>query len=100
MRTRTIVVGALFVGVMFVAGAAFVNKMFDFILTMSGPDVAGFGTVAVTTYVMGMLPLMFLLLWAVTTGRFRDIEAPKLRMLELDREIERGGELGQGGRHV
>ena len=31
-------------------------------------------------------------------GRFRDVEAPKLRMLELDREIDRGGEMG-GARH-
>ena len=65
---------------------------------MSGDEVAGFGVVAVSTYLLGMLPLLFLMLWAVTTGRFRDVEAPKLRMLELDREIERGGEIG-GLRH-
>ena len=45
-----------------------------------------------------MLPIVFLTLWAVLTGRFRDIERPKFRMLELDEEIERGGELAGGGR--
>ena len=30
----------------------------------------------------------------LTTGRFRDVEAPARRMLELDRLIERGGEIG------
>lgn len=94
MRTRTVILFALFVGVMVVSGGAFFVKMFEFVMTMSGDEVAGFGAVAVTTYLMGMAPLLLLMLWAVTTGRFRDVEAPKLRMLELDREIERGGELG------
>ena len=39
-----------------------------------------------------MLPIVFLTLWAVLTGRFRDIERPKFRMLELDAELERRGE--------
>ena len=99
MRTRSVVLFTLFVGVMVVSGGAFFVKMFEFVMTMSGDEVAGFGAVAVTTYLMGMAPLLLLMLWAVTTGRFRDIEAPKLRMLELDREIERGGELG-GSPHV
>jgi hypothetical protein len=43
-----------------------------------------------------MAPIALIMLWAVTTGRFRDIEQPKIRMLELDREIERGGELASG----
>ncbi len=93
MRTRSVILFVMFVGVMVVAGSAFVMKMFDFIMTMSGDEVAGFGAVAVSTYLMGMAPLVLLLLWAVTTGRFRDIEAPASRMLELDREVERGGEL-------
>ena len=98
MRTRTVILYALFIGVMVVSGGAFVAKMFDFVMTMSGDEVAGFGAVAVSTYLLGMAPLLFLILWAVTTGRFRDVEAPKLRMLELDREIDRGGEMG-GARH-
>lgn len=94
MRARTVVVFTLAVGVMVVAGGAFMAKMFEFVMTMSGDEVAGFGAVAVTTYLMGMLPILFLMLWAVTTGRFRDVEGPKLRMLELDRLIERGGDVG------
>jgi hypothetical protein len=93
MRTRSVILFAMFTGVMVVAGGAFLMKMLDFIMTMSGDEVAGFGAVAVSTYLMGMAPLVLLMLWAVTTGRFRDVEAPARRMLELDREIERGGEL-------
>jgi hypothetical protein len=55
--------------------------------------------VAVATYLIGMLPLVFVTLWAVLTGKFRDIERPKFRLLEIDREIERGGELGPEPRH-
>ena len=93
MRTRSVILFAFFVGVMVVAGGGFFLKMFEFVMTMSGDEIAGFGAVAVSTYLLGMAPLLFLMLWAVTTGRFRDVEAPKYRMLELDREIERGGEL-------
>jgi hypothetical protein len=94
MRTRTVILASLFVGVMVVSGGAFFAKMFEFVMTMSGNEVAGFGAVAVSTYLLGMAPLLFLMLWAVTTGRFRDVEAPARRMLELDRLIERGGEIG------
>ncbi len=91
MRTRSIVVFVLAIGVMVIAGGAFLNKMVEFAITMAGDEVAGFGAVAVTTYLTGMLPLLFLTLWAIMTGRFRDIERPATRMLELDREIEAKG---------
>jgi nitrogen fixation-related uncharacterized protein len=93
MRTRTLVVFAFAVIVMVVAGTSFIYKMTEFAVTIARDDVQGFGAVAVATYLIGMLPLVFLTLWAVVSGKFSDIERPKLRMLELDREIERGGEL-------
>jgi hypothetical protein len=99
MRTKTVVLVAFMVGVLVIAGGAFVTKMFEFAMTMSGSEVAGFGAVAITTYLLGMLPLMLLTLWAATTGRFRDVERPKVRMLELDRRIERGGELEERPAH-
>jgi uncharacterized membrane protein YhaH (DUF805 family) len=85
---RQLVVFAFAIIVLVVAGTAFVYKMTEFAVTMSHDEVAGFGAVAVATYLIGMLPIVFVTLWAVLTGRFRDIERPKLRMLELDREIE------------
>lgn len=95
MRPRSLVVFLLAVGVMVIAGGAFVHKMAEFAITMAGDEVAGFGAVAVVTYLLGMLPLLFLTLWAVMTGRFQDVERPAARMLELDAKIERGGELGR-----
>jgi hypothetical protein len=90
---RSIVVFAFAVVVMVVAGASFVYKMTEFALTIARDDVEGFGAVAVATYLIGMLPIVFVTLWAVLSGKFSDIERPKLRLFELDREIERGGEL-------
>ena len=98
MTRRGVVVFAFAVAVMAIAGAAFVHKMADFAMTIVNDEVQGFGAVAVATYLIGFLPLLFFTLWGVVSGRFRDIEAPKYRLFELDREIERGGELGPGGR--
>jgi nitrogen fixation-related uncharacterized protein len=86
---RRIVVFAFAVIVLAVAGLGFTYKMAEFTATMVHGEVAGFGVVAVTTYLIGMLPIVFVTLWAVLTGRFRDIERPKFRVLELNDEIER-----------
>ncbi len=95
MSRKSLVLFAMTVLVMAVSGLAFVYKMAEFAMTMIEDDVAGFGAVTVVTYLLGMMPILFLTLWAVFSGRFRDIEAPKYRMLELHERIERGGELGE-----
>ena len=95
MRIRSIVVFAMALGVMVIAGGAFLNKMVEFAFTMAGGEVAGFGAVAVVTYLCGMVPLLFLTLWGVFVGHFRDIERPATRMLELHRQLEASGD-----RHV
>jgi hypothetical protein len=81
------------VAVLVFAGLGFVYKMTEFAATIVKDDVEGFGTVAVSIYLIGMVPIAFFTLWAVLAGKFRDIEAPKYRLFELDAEIERGGEL-------
>jgi len=86
---RRITVFAFAVIVLAVAGLGFTYKMTEFTMTMVHDEVAGFGAVAVATYLIGMLPIVFVTLWAVLTGRFRDIERPKFRLLELNDEIER-----------
>lgn len=93
MKLRSIVVIGFAVAVLVVSGLGFVFKMAEFSLTIIKDDVEGFGAAAVAVYLLGMLPMLFLNLWAVFTGRFRDIERPKYRMLELNDEIDRGGEL-------
>jgi len=96
---RSLFLFSFSVAVMVIAGTAFIYKMSEFAMTIVKDDIEGFGAVAVATYLIGMLPIVFVTLWAILTGRFRDIERPKYRLFELDREIERGGELAPGGRH-
>jgi len=98
LGARGLVVFGFAIAVMTVAGLGFAYKMAEFVVTITHDEIQGFGAVAVATYLIGMLPIVFLTLWGVLSGRFRDIERPKFRVLELDREIERGGELS-GGRH-
>ncbi len=80
---------------MIVAGLGFVYKMIEFAFTIGGTEVAGFGAVAIGTYLLGMLPLVFLTLWAVVSGQFRDIERPKYRMLEIQAELDGWGRPGR-----
>jgi len=87
MTRRSIVVFAFAIVVMVVAGTSFVYKMTEFAMTIVKDDVEGFGAVAVATYLIGMLPIVFVTLWAVVSGMFADIERPKFRLLELDREL-------------
>ncbi len=98
MTRRSVVVFVFAIVVMVVAGTSFIYKMTEFAVTIARDEVQGFGAVAVATYLIGMLPIVFVTLWAVATGKFSDIERPKHRMLELDREIERGGELARSPR--
>jgi hypothetical protein len=93
LTTKGLVLFVMAIAVMVGAGLAFAYKMAEFAMTIVEDDVSGFGAVAVATYLCGMLPLLLLTLWAVLSGRFRDVERPKYRMFELDEEIERGGEL-------
>jgi nitrogen fixation-related uncharacterized protein len=93
---RSVAVAAFAVAVLVVAGLGFVYKMTEFAATIVKDDVEGFGAVAIASYLLGMVPILFLTLWAVLTGRFRDIERPKYRLLELDREIEREGGVCRG----
>lgn len=97
-RARTWAVVGFALAVVLFAGVGFVYKMTEFTMTIIHSEVEGFGVAAIAIYLIGLLPIFFLTLWAILTGRFRDIERPKFRMLELDREIERGGELMRSNR--
>ncbi len=87
LNAKNAIIFVVTVLVVVVAGMAFVYKMTEFAMTISDDDVSGFGPASVLTYLMGMLPLLFITLWAVFSGRLRDVEAPKYRMLELNKDI-------------
>ncbi len=87
-RRRGIVSMIFATAVLVFAGIGFVYKMTEFAATIVKQDIEGFGAVAIGVYLTGVVPLVFLTLWAIMSGRFRDIERPKYRMLEIHDELE------------
>ena len=74
-----------------IAGSAFVFKLVEFITTATtkGPDALGSFLIPVLNYLLVAAGFFCLFLWAYFTGQFRDLEAPKYRMLEMQDEIDR-----------
>ena len=87
-RWRGFVSLAFATAVLVFAGVGFVYKMTEFASTIVKDEIEGFGAVAIGVYLTGVVPLVFLTLWAILSGRFRDIERPKYRMLEIHQELE------------
>lgn len=74
-----------------VAGSAFLMKLIEFFLTAttSGPDALGSFLIPVLNYLLVAAGFFCLFLWAYFAGQFRDLEAAKYRMLEMQAEIDR-----------
>lgn len=87
-NVRTIAIVGFATSVLVFAGLGFVYKMTEFSATIVKDEIEGFGATAIAVYLTGVVPLFFLTLWAIITGRFRDIERPKYRVLELHDELE------------
>jgi cbb3-type cytochrome oxidase maturation protein len=73
-----------------VSGTAFVFKLIDFFLTATaeGPDSLGSFLIPVLNYLLVAGGFFCLFLWAYSTGQFRDLEAAKYRMLEMQHAID------------
>lgn len=74
-----------------VAGTAFLFKLIEFFFTAtrSGPDSMASFLIPVLNYLLVAAGFFCLFLWAWFSGQFRDLEAPKYRMLEMQDEIDR-----------
>ncbi len=73
-----------------VAGSAFVMKLIEFVATATsdGTDALASFLIPVLNYLLVAAGFFSLFLWAYTTGQFRDLEAAKYRMLEMQSEID------------
>jgi nitrogen fixation-related uncharacterized protein len=72
------------------AGSAFIFKLCEFYFTATthGSQALASFLIPVLNYLIVALGFACLFLWAYFSGQFRDIEAPKYRMLEMQREID------------
>ncbi len=81
------------VAMVLTAGGAFLFKLCDFYITATtqGAQALASFLIPVLNYLIVAVGFACLFLWAYFSGQFRDIEAPKYRMLEMQREIDRHG---------
>ena len=80
-RTRAALVWTMVVGLV-LSGVAFAYKIAEFLLTVSSEEARGFADVPVTVYFVVTAGWLCLLGWSWTSGRFADVEAARLDMLE------------------
>lgn len=74
-----------------IAGVGSTYRLTQFVATIVNKEITGFGVISIITYLLGVCSILFITLWALCKGHFRDLEAPKYRMMELNDEIDRLG---------
>lgn len=72
-------------------GAGFIYKLSQFAKEAVDNDLFSFAFVPILIYVLVAVGFACLFAWALMRGQFKDIEAPKYRMLEQEEEYERTG---------
>jgi len=72
------------------AGSAFIMKLIDFIITATtdGANALASFLIPVLNYLLVATGFVCLFLWAWVKGHFRNVEAPKYRMLQMQRQID------------
>lgn len=81
-----------------VAGCMFTYKLCAFLKTIRRDELAGFAFDPILIYGVVAMGFLCLLVWALLTGQFRDIERPKHEMLQRFAEQERAERASQGSR--
>ena len=70
------------------AGIGFTNKLIQFIRTSRTDEHGGFAILPLVLYLAMSAGFLCLLLWAAFQGMFRDVERPKITMLETEERLE------------
>lgn len=67
----------------------FVGKFIEFVHIYRGEAGGAFAVAPIMNYLLATLGFFCLLLWAIRNGMFRDVEQPKLHMLENEEVLDR-----------
>ncbi|MBL1218213.1 MAG: cbb3-type cytochrome oxidase assembly protein CcoS [Planctomycetes bacterium] len=70
------------------AGIGFIFKFVEFVVSWAKSDGVDFALVPIATYLAVAAGYMCLFVWAWRRGMFKDIEAPKYRMLEMQDDFD------------
>lgn len=87
-RTRTLVTLLLAIVILIPSMLGFIDKFVELLALVRGDADGAFAISPVLNYVLASLGFFCLLCWATFHGMFRDIEAPKLAMLETERRLD------------
>jgi hypothetical protein len=85
---RKIVTILLAVAILVPSLFGFGTKFYEFVLLARGNVEGVFAVTPVINYLMASLGFLCLLGWAAANGMFRDIEQPKLTMLENEELLD------------
>ncbi len=83
----------------FIGGATFVHKLIEFGRTAGRDDMPGFALVSVVPYFVATFGFLLLAIWAFLSGHFKDIEEPKYRLLDQEKEYELADQLSKQSKH-
>jgi len=67
----------------------FVGKFIEFVHIYRGEAGGAFAVAPIMNYLLATLGFFCLLVWATRNGMFRDVEQPKLNMLENEEILDR-----------
>jgi nitrogen fixation-related uncharacterized protein len=97
-RGRRIFLWFFSIAMILTAGTAFTMKLIDFYITATREGAAALGSflVPVMNYLCIAAGFAALFVWAYSRGQFRDVEAPKYRMLEQNRLCDEEWERERG----
>ena len=71
------------------AGIGFLFKIWEFGSSLNDSAAMGFAIVPLSSYLLTGTGFLFLLIWSATRGAFKDVEAPKYRMMFLEESYAR-----------
>lgn len=86
-KTRIIIGMAVLIIVPSAIG--FTDKFIQFVRTLSTEDGGNFTIIPILNYLIMAAGFTCLLVWATAHGMFRDVEKPKFKMLEQEKELDR-----------
>lgn len=71
-----------------ITGIAFFFKLFEFAYSFTSDQSLRFAILPVMTYLIVAAGFACLFFWAYLSGHFKNVEAPKYRMLQMQEEID------------
>ena len=93
MRNRIVAIMAVLILVPSMLG--FANKFRELIHVFQDDAAGAFAIAPIMNYILASMGFLLMLGWAAANGMFRDIEAPKQRMLQIEHALDARDSDGQ-----